>query len=110
MDGFLGIHILRNKVINTITMTKTGLIDRILQAIDMMNANAKYVPADKEPGHKDLGWDIYCEEYEYRYMVGMMLYLTGSTRLDIAYDMHQYTHCSHNPKRSHEVGVKCIAR
>ena len=40
----------------------------------------------------------------------MMLYLAGSTRSDIAYAVHQCARFSHNPKKSHEVGVKHIAR
>ena len=40
----------------------------------------------------------------------MLLYLVGSTRPDIAYAMHQCARFSHNPKHSHEVGVKHIAR
>jgi hypothetical protein len=40
----------------------------------------------------------------------MMLYLAGSTWPDIAYAVHQCARFSHNPKRSHEIGVKHIAR
>ena len=43
-------------------------------------------------------------------MVGMMLYLAGSTRPDIEYAVHQCARFSHNPKRCHEVGLKHIAR
>ena len=41
--------------------------------------------------------------------MGMMLYLAGSTRPNIAYDVHQCARLSHIPKRSHEIGVKHIA-
>ena len=39
-----------------------------------------------------------------------MLYLAGSTRLDIAYVVHQCAQFYHAPKQSHKVGVKNIAR
>ena len=35
-----------------------------------------------------------------------MLYLAGSTRTDITYDIHECRRFSHSPKRSHEIGVK----
>ena len=40
----------------------------------------------------------------------MMLYLVGSTRSDIVYDIHQCVRFSYSPKRSHEIGVTHIAR
>ena len=43
-------------------------------------------------------------------MVGMMLYLAGSTRPEIAYAVHQCARFSHNPKQCHEVGLKHIVR
>ena len=54
--------------------------------------------------------DLCMEEWEYRSVVGMMLYLAGSTRLDIVYAVHQCARLSHNQKRSYEVGIKHIAR
>ena len=43
-------------------------------------------------------------------IVGMLLYLAGSTRPDIAYAVHQCARFSHLPKASHEIGVKHIVR
>ena len=43
-------------------------------------------------------------------IVGMVLYLAGSTRLDIAYAVHQCARFSHNPRHIHEIGVKHVAR
>ena len=34
----------------------------------------------------------------------------GSTRLDIAYDVHQCARFSHAPKHSHKIGIKHIIR
>ena len=76
----------------------------------MVDSNIKYTPADKDPIHKDLMGEPWCESWKYRSIVGMMLYLAGSTRPDIAYDVHQCARFSHNPKKKHEVGVKHIAR
>ena len=63
----------------------------------MQESNIKYTPAEKEPLHKDLDGSPCCEEWDYRSIVGMLLYLAGSTRPDIAYDVHQCARFSHNP-------------
>ena len=42
--------------------------------------------------------------------MGMIMYLAGSTRTDIAFTVHQCTMISHNLKHSHEVGIKHVAR
>jgi hypothetical protein len=110
MAGFLGINITRDKNNDSLTLTQTGLIERILTAMEMEDCNTKYTPADKEPLCKDIDGDPCSENWEYRSIVGMMLYLAGSTRPDIAYVVHQCARFSHNPKRSHEIGVKHIAR
>ena len=39
-----------------------------------------------------------------------MLYLVGSTHADKAYTIQKCAQFSHNPRKSHEVGVKYIAR
>ena len=51
-----------------------------------------------------------CEEWNHCLVVGMMLYLAGSTRPDIVYAVHQYAQFSHAPTRSHEIGLKYIAQ
>ena len=40
----------------------------------------------------------------------MILYLAGSTRLDIAYAVHQCARLLNKPILSHEVGLKHIGR
>jgi len=110
MAGFLGIHIIRDEHNNSLTMTQTGLIERILAAIDMEDCNHKYTPADKDPLCTDVSGAPCCEDWEYRSIVGMMLYLAVSTRPDISYAVHQYARFSHSPKQSHEIGVNHIAR
>ena len=78
--------------------------------MDMKDCNLKYTPAEKDPLCKDECEAPCCENWDYRSIVGMLLYLAGSTRPDIAYAMHQCARFSRNPKHSHEIGVKHIAR
>ena len=109
MAGFLSLQIDRSNK-GTVILTQTGLINRILAVMEMQDSNPRYTPVDKELLNKDLDGEPCREDWEYRFIVGMMLYLSGSTRPDIVYAVHQCTIFSHNPKRSHEVGLKHIAR
>ena len=72
----------------------------------MTDCNPKYTPAGKVPLVKYDDINPCKEVWKYRSIVGMILYLAGSTRLDIAYEVHQCARFSHNRKRSHEIGLK----
>ena len=63
----------------------------------MKECNVKFTSADKVTLDKDLDGDQCYEEWEYRSIVGMLLYLAGSTRPDIAYAVHQCATFSHQP-------------
>ena len=78
--------------------------------MSMESSNHNFTPAAKEPLYKDLNSELCCEEWNYWSIVGMLLYLSGSSRPDIAYAVHQCARFSHNPKRSHEIVLKHIAR
>ena len=110
MAGFLNINITRDEQNNSLTMTQIGLIERILSVMSMEDCNHKYNTADKDPLCKNIDGGPCCEGWDYSSIVGILLYLTGSTRPDISYAVHQCTRFSHSPKRSHELGVKYIAR
>ena len=78
--------------------------------MDMEDCNLKDTPAEKDPLCKDMDRDPCIESWDYRSIVGMMLYLACSTRPDIAYAVHQFARFFHSPKRSYEIGVIHIAR
>ena len=71
------------------TLSRTGLIDQILSVMNMMKYNYKLILANKAPLGKNKDRDPCMEEREYRSVVGMMMYLAGSTRSNIAYVAHQ---------------------
>ena len=51
--GFLGVH-LNHKDNGQVALTQTGLIDRVISALHLEDANPKYTPAIKEALGRDL--------------------------------------------------------
>ena len=50
------------------------------------------------------------EEWNYRSIIGMLLYLSTNTRPDIAFAVSQAARFSNHPKQSHARAVKTIIR
>lgn len=50
------------------------------------------------------------DSWNYRSIIGMLLYLSTNTRPDISYAVSQVARFSHNPKKSHSTAVKTILR
>ena len=65
-----------------------GLIDCILEGMDMKAYNIKFTPADKEYLHKDKDRDPCSETCNYRSIVDIMLRLAEKLQLYIAYTVH----------------------
>ena len=74
----------------------------------MEDCNPKFTSVDKVPWYKDEVGDPFREAWEYISVLGMMLYLVGSTRPHIVYAVRQYARFSHNSKRWHDVGLRNI--
>ena len=94
----------------TVVLTQTGLIERIQAIMNIHECNDKLTPVDIITLVKEENRDPFMKHLEYRLVVGMMLYFTGSTRPDIAYIVHQCARFSHNPKRSHEMDLKHVTQ
>ena len=109
MAGFLGIQLIQDKN-NSLIMNQIGLIEMILSAMDMEDCNHKNTPEEKNMLYKDVGGAPCCEYWYYRSIVGMMLYLAGSNRPDIAYAVHQCARFSYSAKQSNGIGIKHIVR
>ena len=57
--------------------------------MELEDCNPKFTPSDKLPLGKDEDRDPCREHWEHRSVVSMMLYLAGSTCLDIVHVVHQ---------------------
>ena len=109
--GFLGIDIHRNED-GTIELLQIGLIDRILAALNLEDDDVaiKLEPASKEPLGKDEHGPPRKETWSYPSVIGMLLYLSGNSRPDIAYAVHQCCRFNHCARECHEKAIKKIAR
>ena len=70
-------------------MTQVGLTKNIIEALNLDPKRKYNTPASKDPLSKDLDGDPGDATYMYASVVGMMQYLQGHTRHDIAYAVTQ---------------------
>jgi hypothetical protein len=106
--GFLGVLMTHNDD-GSIELTQPGLIDRIITALGLDKANPIDTPASYGGLGKDkLGMPAQ-EEWNYKSVLGMLLYLCN-TRPDIQFGTSQCARFTADPKHSHEVALKRIGR
>jgi hypothetical protein len=94
----------------SIVMKQTGLIEKIIVATGMEECNPNATPTTKEALPNDPEGETMTDSWNYRSVVGMMLYLSSNTRPDIAFAVSQVARFSHSPKRSHASAIKTIVR
>ena len=109
--GFLGVRIEKNKN-GLLEMTQEGLIDRIIETLglDVGTVHGKWTPAEVAPLVRDDSGEKAHGDFSYSSVVGMLLYLSGHSRPDIAYAVNcaaRYMFC---PKHSHEKALKRLGR
>ena len=113
-EGFLGVTVERTETASgsSITLTQAGLTKRIIEALGLCShfSTSISTPAEAAPLPKDANGAPAAESFNYAAVVGMLLYLSGHSRPDIAFAVHQcarYTFC---PKRKHELALIRIGR
>ena len=110
LDNYLGVQI--EKLPNgTIKLFQPYLIERIINlVIQDKPLNPSKVPAVKELLHKDADGPVRKYDWNYRQVIGMLSYLQGTTRPDLAMATHQCARFCNDPKLSHEKAVIKIVR
>ena len=93
-----------------IIMKQEGLINKIITASNMKDCNPVMTPATKEALAKDEDGKAMTDEWNYRSIVGMLLYLSNNTRPDITFAVSQVARFCFSPKESHAMAVKKIIR
>jgi hypothetical protein len=107
--GFLGVDISRQDN-GDITMTQTGLIERIVEALGLTHGNVKETPAAQGTLPKNEDGPPCNGTFNYASVIGMLLYLSCHTRPDIAFAVSQCARYSFCPRHSHEEALKRIGR
>ena len=108
VSAFLGIQFKREG--DTIELKQVGLIDKVIEATGLQDANSCVTPADPKPLGKDVNGEDMKEEWSYASVVGMLLYLSGNSRPDISFAVSQAARFTHSPKQTHAKAVKKIVR
>eukprot|EP00804_Cyclotella_cryptica_P008406 CCRYP_003924-RA/>CCRYP_003924-RA protein AED:0.27 eAED:0.27 QI:0/0/0/1/0/0/2/0/265 len=113
-EGFLGVNVksLGSTSAPRLFLTQAGLAKGIVDSLGLCSSfpTAISTPAETSPLPKDLSGTPASGTFNYAAVVGMLLYLCGHTRPDIAFAVHQcaqYTFC---PTRHHELALIRIGR
>lgn len=111
MQRYLGVEI-KQLDDYSFEMFQPFLIKRIIDyiGIDGRMTNSRETPVGKPLLHKDLEGKPRKHTWNYRAAVGMLSYLTGSTRPELAMAVHQCARFNAGPMLSHERAIKRIGR
>jgi hypothetical protein len=109
-NDYLGIRISKDASTKSITMTQPGLIESILQDLNLtFDSKTKDTPSlgilyPDHHGHPRT------EQWNYRSIIGKLNYLAQNTRPDISFTVHQCAHFSSKPTALHDLAIKRIGR
>jgi hypothetical protein len=106
---FLGIKF-DNRDDGSIEMTQRGLIKKVLAATNMQDCRGNWTPHSQVPLGSDPKGAPMSDSWNYRAVIGMLLYLSTNTRPDIAFAVSQAARFSNDPKESHATAIKTILR
>ena len=106
--GFLGVHLDRSQP-GRIILTQSGLIERIIAALNIDHLSVVSTPATKFLAIDSDG-DPPQGMYSYSSVVGQLSYLTGHSRCDLGLATSQVARYVHCPRRSHELALERIGR
>ena len=105
---YLGVQIDQNES-GALTLTQPGLTQRIITALGLDDSRTKTTPAAGPLGKCD-NEPPATGNFNYRSILGMMMYLGNTTRPDCSLAIHQCARFGANPRISHEKALKRIGR
>jgi len=86
--SYLGVQVTVDKT-GTVTFKQQGLIQKVLKYCGMSDCNKKCTPAATTPLGMDTNGKRFDATWEYATAIGMLLYLSSNSHLDIQYAVHQ---------------------
>jgi hypothetical protein len=109
--GFLGVLIQRHPGPNpTIELLQTGLIHRIVDALQISHLPSKRTTAKLGVLGSDPEGDQPNSTFNYASVLGMMGYLQANSRPDISFAVSQCARFASSPRRSHEQALERIGQ
>ena len=112
LTEFLGIDITKSPDGKAFHLTQTGLIEKILDTTKMQDCGSKQNPmhSDGKPVASDKDGPPFNEDWSYRSVTGMLMYLATNSRPDIMYAVHSCARFNHCPKQSHGKAILHIVK
>ena len=107
--GFLGVAIDQRED-GTISMTQSGLANKVVDALLIKKLPRKFTPAETTPLVKDEKGELPDLQYNYASIVGMFQYLQWHYPPDITYAVVQVARYTHAPKRLHKLALERIGK
>ena len=95
---------------NEFKLTQRGLIDKIVNTTGLQDCKPNALPQSQLALGSDPDGPSISESWNYKSVVGMLLYLSCNSRPDIAFAVSQVCRFSSAPKQSHAAAVKTIVR
>ena len=108
LAAYLGVQLTHNPD-KSIELKQPFLAESIIEAMGLSDGGHKPTPATKVIG-KSLSEGRFRESFNYRSVVGMLLYLGGNSRLDCSFGIHQCARFSADPRQPHGEALKRIGR
>jgi hypothetical protein len=110
VGAFLGIQFTRTSA-GRLELTQPGLITKIIKECGLDSESKRHnTPAVTKILSKDASGPQREHSWNYRMIVGMLTYLSMSSRPDIAFAVHQCARFSSCPMRIHEIAIRRICR
>jgi hypothetical protein len=107
---YLGVHIgPSTSSPDSIELTQPDITNRISEVLGLTKLNSVATPAEGALGICETD-EPATGAFNYRSVVGMLIFICNNTRLDCAMAVHQCARFSSNPKRTHEQALKRIGQ
>ena len=108
LASYLGVEIAHHKD-KSLNLKQTFLTASIIGALGLTDGRQKSTPASKTIGkcHDDSPFN---DDFNYRSVVGMLLYLGNNSRMDCSFAIHQCACFSSDPRKTHGEALKRIGR
>ncbi len=107
VSTYLGINI-QHHPDGSLELVQPDLIQKIITAAGLESNSTQHDTSSTAILHEDPDGSDREHTWSYHAIIGMLNYLASSTQPDIAFTMHQCACFCTNPKRSHELAMRCI--